>query len=439
MRSVELVEESLRQVATWEPHIRALVAVFETEAMEAAKAADEEVQAARFRGPLHGVPVVVKDLIDVAGAPTEAGSAALAGNIAHKDATLVTRLRDAGAIVLGKSNTHEFAYGALTPPTRNPWNIERMPGGSSGGSAAAVAAGEVAGAVGSDTAGSIREPAALCGIVGLKPTYGAISNHGVIPLAWSLDTIGPMARTAQDCGLLFEAMAGPDPRDAATVARRDVDIDDVRPRIGVVADLLDPLEDDVKAVITNALGALSEAGAEVTEVCLADPDEVIATVFVILACEASAYHRTRITESPDEFGDDVRAYLEMGLGLLAVDYVDAQRVRTEYRSRVANALSVHDFLLAPAQQVVAPRPETEIVEFSAGRTAPRDLTLIRPLSLFSLTGNPAVSVPVSFSGDGLPIGIQLIGAPFTDIALLRAAKTVQDVLGWKPRLPSVPG
>ena len=437
--SREIVEDCLRRLSDWEPHVQALVAIFEEDAAAAARIADEEASAGMFRGPLHGVPVVIKDLIDMAGKPTEAGSRVLAGNVAAEDAAVVVRLRDAGAIIIGKSNTHEFAYGALTPPTRNPWNLNRMPGGSSGGSAAAVAAGEVAGAVGTDTAGSVREPAALCGTVGLKPTYGTIPCHGVVPLAWSLDTVGPLARTTADCGLMFDAMAGPDSRDPSSVARRDIPIARDAPlRVGVIADLLDPLEPEVERVFRSAIQALSDGGAEITEIRLADPDELLATVFVILASEASAYHRGRLASAPQFYGEDVRAYLETGMDLLAVDYVDAQRLRGTYRSAVSRALTANNYLLAPAQQVVAPRPDVDTVDFPGGREEPRDLTLIRPLVLSSLTGNPALSVPVAFTDAGLPVGVQLVGAPFTEHDLLEAGAHVQEILGWRPRLPSLP-
>jgi aspartyl-tRNA(Asn)/glutamyl-tRNA(Gln) amidotransferase subunit A len=437
--SIELVEGCLQHISSWEPHIRALVAVFEDDVLSAARAADRQSVAGTFRGPLHGVPIVVKDLIAVAGKPTEAGSEALAGNIASEDAALVVRLRNADALIVGKSNTHEFAYGALTHPTRNPRNTDRMPGGSSGGSVAAVAAGEVSGAVGTDTAGSIREPAALCGVVGLKPTYGPVPTNGVVPLAWSLDTVGQLARTAGGCRLLIDAMTGADSRDAAIDVRRPVGKGANRSlRVGVVAELLDPLQPEVDVVFRHTLQALSDSGANVTEVRLGDPDEVVATVFVILASEASAYYRARLATAPHLFGDDVRSYLEMGMGLLAVDYVDAQRIRTVYRSAVARALDGNDYLLAPAHQVLAPFGEIETVEFPGGRTAPRDLTLIRPLSLFSLTGNPAVSVPVAFSEDGRPVGVQLISGAFMESGLLDAAEHIQDLMGWTPRLPAIP-
>ena len=274
------------------------------------------------------MPVVVKDLIDVAGAPTEAGSRQLAGNVATEDATVIGRLRAAGAIILAKANTHEFAYGALTPPTRNPWDTRRMPGGSSGGSGAAVAATEAFGALGTDSAGSVREPSALCGLAGLKPTYGNVSCRGVIPLAWSLDTVGPMTRTVDDSRALIRVMAGPDPADSATASST------VRPasgtplrKVALLDELMTPMEPEVRGVLGSVLDCLSDAGAEIEEVEVADPDEVIATIFVILASEASAYHRRRLGEHPDRFGDDVRSYLELGMQLRAVDYVDAQRLR----------------------------------------------------------------------------------------------------------------
>ena len=317
------------------------------------------------------MPVVVKDLIDVAGAPTEAGSRQLAGNVATEDATVIGRLRAAGAIILAKANTHEFAYGALTPPTRNPWDTRRMPGGSSGGSGAAVAATEAFGALGTDSAGSVREPSALCGLAGLKPTYGNVSCRGVIPPAWSLDTVGPMTRTVDDSRALIRVMAGPDPADPATASST------VRPasgtplrKVALLDELMTPMEPEVRGVLGSVLDCLSDAGAEIEEVEVADPDEVIATIFVILASEASAYHRRRLGEHPDRFGDDVRAYLELGMQLRAVDYVDAQRLRAVYRDRLDRILDTADLVIAPSQHVIAPFPGKEELVFADGAVVP---------------------------------------------------------------------
>ena len=435
----ELVETCLRRIERWEPHIAALPFVMAERALEDAAACDTEASAGNWRGPLHGVPIVVKDLIDVAGAPTEAGSCQLAGNVAAGDATVIGRLRSAGAIILAKANTHEFAYGALTHPTRNPWNTDRMPGGSSGGSGAAVASGEAFGALGTDSAGSVREPAALCGLVGLKPTYGNVSCRGVIPLAWSLDTVGPMTRTIEDSRVLIDAMVGRDPADPATHSAR------LRPpslprlrRVALIGELMTPMEPEVDAVLGSVLDRLSDAGAEVEEVQVVDPDEVIATIFVILASEASAYHRRWLREHPERYGEDVLAYLELGMRLAAADYVDAQRLRATYRDRLNQVLGAADLVVAPAQHVTAPSPDNEELVFADGTVLPRDLTLIRPFSLCSLTGHPAASIPVGWSPGGLPVGIQLIGRPHAEHDVLGSGGAVQELAGWESRSPQPP-
>ena len=436
----ELVETCLGRIERWEPHIAALPFVMAERSLVEASACDAEAAAGDWRGPLHGVPIVVKDLIDVAGAPTEAGSRQLAGNVAAGDASVISRLRAAGAIILAKSNTHEFAYGALTPPTRNPWNTDRMPGGSSGGSGAAVASGEAFGALGTDSAGSVREPSALCGLTGLKPTYGNVSCRGVIPLAWSLDTVGPMTRTIDDCRVLIDAMAGRDPADPATRSAH------LRPpsrprlrRVALLGELMTPMQPKVGAVLGSVFDRLSDAGAEIEEVQVADPDEVIATIFVILASEASAYHRRWLEERPERYGDDVLSYLKLGMRLAAADYVDAQRLRAVYRDRLDEVLGDADLVVAPAQHVTAPFPGKEELVFADGTTLPRDLTLIRPLSLCSLTGHPAASIPVGWSPDGLPVGLQVIGRPHAEHDVLDSGAVVQDLAGWEPRSPQPPG
>lgn len=439
LSATDLVEACLGQIERWEPHIAALPFVMAEQSLAEAAACDAEAAAGRWRGPLHGVPIVVKDLIDVAGAPTEAGSRQLRGNVAATDATVIGRLRSAGAIILAKSNTHEFAYGALTPPTRNPWDTGRMPGGSSGGSGAAVAAGEAFAALGTDSAGSVREPSALCGLVGLKPTYGNVSCRGVVPLAWSLDTVGPMTRTVEDAAALIEVMAGPDPADPAThsAGLRPPSRPQLR-TVALLGELMTPMEPEVGQVLDSVLGNLSDAGTEIEEVRTADPDEVVATIFVILAAEASAYHRRRLGERPELYGDDVRAYLELGMQLRAADYVDAQRLRGVYRDRLDRALAGADLVVAPAQHVTAPLPDREELAFADGTVLPRDLTLIRPLSLCSLTGHPAAAIPVGWSPGGLPVGIQVIGRPHSEHEVLEQGAAIQRLAGWTPRHPAPP-
>ena len=442
VKATELVAACLAHIDQWEPHIRALVTLLDEPAMAEAHRLDEESASSATRRPLHGVPVMVKDLIDVGGVATEAGSQILSGNVAQADAPVVARLKEAGAIILGKTNTHEFAYGALTPPTRNPWNRGRMPGGSSGGSAAAVSAGETFGALGTDTAASIREPSALCGIVGLKPTYGRVSCERVIPLAWSLDTVGPMARNVEDCALLLDAIADSKPRDPTAMASADpaFAISSLGAvRVAVATELMQPLESEISRALDDLLGALSDAGSSIVEVSIGHPDELIATIFVILAAEATAYHRPWLEESPELYGSDVLTYLEMGATFAAVDYIDAQRVRMIQRRQVDQALQSVDVLLAPSHQVVAPAVDTDTVMFPDGVTAPRDLTLIRPLAPFSLTGHPALTLPLRLSADeGLPIGVQLVGRRWGDERLLRIGSAVEQLSEWGAASPPPP-
>ena len=276
-------------------------------------------------------------------------------------------------------------------------------------------------------------------MAGLKPTYGNVSYRGVVPLAWSLDTVGPMTRTIDDSRALIELMVGPDPTDPATLAAalRPATGRPVR-KVALLSELMTPMQPEVGYVLRSVLDRLSDAGAEIDEVEVADPGEVIATIFVILAAEASAYHRRRLEERPDLYGDDVLAYLELGMQLRAVDYVDAQRLRGVYRDRLNSILDTADLVVAPSQHVTAPLPDREELAFPDGVVTPRDLTLIRPLSLCSLTGHPAASIPVGWSPDGLPIGIQVIGRPHTEPEVLDCGAAVQELAGWTPRHPEPP-
>lgn len=429
------VQDSLARIATWEGDLRALTTLLADDALQTAAQAQDELAAGRDRGPLHGVPIVVKDLIDVRDVPTTAGAAFLQDNVASRDAPLVARLRDAGAVILAKSNTHEFAYGALTPPTRNPWDLERMPGGSSGGSGAAVAAGLAPAALGTDTAGSVREPAALCGTVGLKPTFGRVSCTGVVPLAWSLDTVGPMARTVEDCRLLFDALLGPDPAYRSAAQRQQPLAQDRRDglrglRVAVAEELLAPLQPEVEQPVRDLLDSLERAGAQLSSVTLGDVDELVAITLVILGAEALSYHRPWLERHPERYAPDVLTYLELATGYSAVDYVDAQRLRTCFRERVDALLVETDVLVSPAQMVLAPRITDDTVRFPGGEVRSRDLTLIRPLAPFSLSGHPAVSVPLALAPQGLPVGVQLVGHPFRDEELLDLAAVVAALAPW---------
>jgi aspartyl-tRNA(Asn)/glutamyl-tRNA(Gln) amidotransferase subunit A len=439
-----LLARSMEAIGRWEPSIRALLATMEESATRQAEAAQAALDRGEVLGPLHGVPILVKDLVDVAGVPTTAASPLLADNVPAEDAPVIRRLRAAGAVVLAKANTHEFAFGALTPPTRNPWDCERMPGGSSGGSAAGVAAGYATVAVGTDTAGSIREPAALCGLVGLKPTAGLVPTDGVIPLAWSLDAVGPIAATVEDAAAMLRVIADDGPR--VGLPRNLGDL-----RIAVSQELLDPLQAPVAAAFSTVLDELDGAGARISHVRLADPDELLGACLVVLGAEALSYHRRWLRERRAAYGTDVLAYLELSEGFTAADYVDAQRLREVLNRRVEELLAEHDVLLTPAQSVLAPRIADELVTFPGGRTGPRDLNLIRPLAPFNLTGSPAASVPVRRVGDlpradrpsgvpeGLAVSVQMVGPAGSDLALLRLGGLLQALVGWVPAAPHPPG
>ncbi len=429
LSAVELLDECLERIDEWEPRLRSLLARDVDAAVADAERADSELARGESRGPLHGIPLVVKDHIDVAGVVTTAGSRILADNVARADATVVARLRQAGALLLAKANTHEFAFGATTPPTRNPWDLGCIPGGSSGGSGAAVGAGLVPGALGTDSGASIREPAALCGVVGLKPTLGRVSCRGVVPFAWSLDAVGPMARTVVDVALLQAAIEGraeqlaADPAPARTAATL---------RIVVPDELLRPLQPDVEVCFTALLHSLESAGAQVVRAEIGDVDDLLAAVLVIVGSEAFAYQRQWVTGRRDQYSREVLAQVEMGRHYSAVDYIDALRLRAAAAGRVSRLLETADAILTPAALVTAPPVGDERVPFRDG-DRPLLPTLLRPLAPFGLTGHPAVSVPIGLGGaSGLPVGAQLVGAHQRDFELLAIAGVVQSLSAWEP-------
>jgi aspartyl-tRNA(Asn)/glutamyl-tRNA(Gln) amidotransferase subunit A len=382
------------------------------------------------RGPLHGAPVAVKDVIDVAGARTTAASAILRDAApAARDAAVVARLQAAGAVVLGKLNTHEFAFGALTTsphfgPARNPWATDRVCGGSSGGSGAAAAADLAAGTLGTDTGGSVRIPAALCGVTGLRPTIGLVPNDGVFPVSWTFDTVGPIARGAEDCALLLDAVAG---------TRTDVSggVDGLR--IGVVRALLDRAEPGIAAVVEAAVAELAALGAAVEAVEVPGLDDAGTIQQLLMLPEATAVHLPWLRVRPGDYGADVRVRLLAGLLLPGTAYPTGLRARRRYRHGLEPLLARFDLLAAPAMPVTAPRIGEETVEVR-GEAMPYRLALIPFNSPWSLAGLPAASVPCGFV-DGLPAGLALVGRPFAEETVLRAAHAYQRVTDWHERRP----
>ncbi|MFE5556434.1 amidase [Streptomyces sp. NPDC056544] len=427
---VELVESALARIARVEPHLNAFTAVTADRARDAARRAETEIARGTRRGPLHGMPVGLKDLIDVAGTATTASSRARTGHRADADSTVAARLASAGAALVGKTHTHEFAYGLTTPQTANAWDPDRVAGGSSGGSAVAVAAGAAAFALGTDTGGSIRVPAALNGVVGLKPTYGLVPRHGVTSLSWSLDHVGPLTRTVEDAGLVLAALVGHDPRDPASVAApapdhrpgRGTDPADLTGlRVGVPGNYyFDRVDPEVEAAVRRAIGRLEELGARLVDVEIPMTRYVRATHWGLMVPEASAYHERTLRAVPDLYGADVRVLLEAGELMTAGDYLRAQRARTLMGRAWRDVLEAVDLIAAPTVPITAVESGRTEVTWGDGSVESVADAYVRLSAPANLTGVPALSVPVGLDSAGLPIGMQLMGRPFGEAAVLRA-------------------
>jgi aspartyl-tRNA(Asn)/glutamyl-tRNA(Gln) amidotransferase subunit A len=439
---VELTRACLDRISQVEDRVHAFVVVLQDEAIAAAKEAENDISGGRYRGPLHGIPVGIKDLYDMAGVPTTASSAVRADYVPTEDSATVASLRQAGAIIVGKTHTHEFAYGAITPTTRNPWDIERVPGGSSGGSAAAVAAGECLMAMGSDTGGSIRIPASVCGTVGLKPTYGRSSKYGVTPLSWSLDHVGPLSRTVRDAAIVLNAIAGRDPRDPSTV---DVGVPDYTESleagisgkvVGVPTNyFFDQVDTEVETAVRQAIAALESQGAKIREVKLPYVEQYVAVEFAIILPEASSYHQGLLRERGHLYTEDVRLFLETGELLLATDYIAALRVRQLIQEGWRQAFDGIDVLAAPSLPTVAARAGDQVITFEDGSEEPVTNAYVRFSCPANITGMPAMSVPCGVNSAGLPIGLQLIGRPFDEATVLRVGRAHEVTSDWNARQP----
>ena len=446
---VDLVQAALARIRATDDILRSYITVFEEQALQVAKAAEIMAAAGHNLGPLHGIPIALKDNIALRGTRTTAGSKVLGDWVPDADATIVTRLRRAGAIFIGKTNMHEFAWGGTSAnphygAVRNPWNTERFPAGSSGGSGVAVAARSCFGAVGTDTGGSIRLPSAINGVAGIRPTYGRVSNHGIIPLAWSMDTAGPMTRTVEDCALMFGAMAGYDPQDPTTADRPCADYsaglrDGVRGlHIGVVPGyffhhLQPPVHDAVQA----ALAAFEKLGAQIVEVEIDNIHGNISAQLTIESAEPSTYHQRWLRERPQDYGDDVRALLEVGELLLATHYLQAQRYRTLLRNEFINAFRKVDVFVCPTLPFTATKLGATTVVIENGVEEDMLSAIMQFTGVASLTGLPALNVPCGFDAHGMPIGMQLIGRPFDEATLFRMGHAFQMATEFHLRAPSV--
>ena len=436
---VEVTDAALARLEQLEARLNAFITVTAESARHAARAAEAAIQAGHYQGPLHGVPVAIKDLYATRGVATTFGSPLYADWVPDFDAAAVEQLKRAGAVLLGKTNLHELAYGSTSAnahygPVHNPWRLDHHPGGSSGGSSAAVAAGVAYGAMGSDTGASIRQPAACAGIVGIKPTFGRLSKFGALPLAWSQDHAGPLARTVRDAALMLQVLAGHDPRDPSSVARPVPDfvasIDDgvAGLRIGVArAFFFDDCAADVVAAVETALEVFEHLGATLEEILLPDMDAAFTVGSLTIAVEGAAYHAADLRERPELFSDELRAAFELGSFYKGVDYVQAQRLRRHLMDATERAMAGFAAVVMPTSPVAA----TPI----AG--SPPEHAVLRPRNTmpFNVLGLPAISVPCGFTADGLPVGLQIVGKAFDEAGVLRIAHAYEQATDWHRRRP----
>ena len=430
----EVTRAALARIEAEDGAIHAFVRVEAEAALAASRQADAELRAGRDRGPLHGIPYGTKDVFDVAGLPTTCHSRLRLHHRAAADAAVTARLRDAGAVLVGKLATFEFALGGTSfdlpfPPARNPWNLDHVPGGSSSGSAAAVAAGFVRFATGTCTSGSIRGPAAWCGVVGLKPSFGRVSRRGVFPLSPTMDHCGPLAASVEDVAIALGAMAGHDPADPGSVDRP---VPDFRTglqggvkgmRIGVPWHWFEDnpaLTPDAWGAIERTVALLSDAGGTIRRVVLPELAQLLACSRVIMAAEAFAIHRAELARAPSAYGEAAARRFVLGAGVGAADYLDAQRLRGRLAAAMDSVLGDHDALLTAISLGPAP-------SFASERNSTAWPLQASP---FNVSGHPAISMPVGLDGEGLPLAVQAVGQRFDEVGLLRLARAIERATGW---------
>ena len=441
---VDLVRACLDRIEATDGQLHSFITLLKDESLEQARTAEAEILRGEYKGPLHGIPIALKDLYDTAGVRTTSGSRVDFDRIPVEDATTTARLKAAGSILLGKLAMHEFALGGpdfTTPfePARNPWNLDHVTGGSSSGSGSAVASGQCLGALGSCTGGSIRGPASLCGIVGMKATYGRVSRAGVVTLSWSQDHCGPMTWTVEDAAYMLQAIAGHDPKDPTTSTAPVPDYslslrEDVKGlTIGVPRHFFfDPhpnVSAEVVATVEKGLIALQELGANLEEVSIPSLEYVRAANSVIMLSEAYAFHERNLKTRPQDFGEMVRARFRIGGLFSASDYVQAQRCRQRVKREFADVMRRVDLLVTPTMTQPAPAFEG----YDATSTI-RGPSFTAP---FNVTGMPAISIPCGFTASGLPVGMQIAGKPFDEPTVLRAAYTYQQHARWYERRPPI--
>ncbi|MDB5107516.1 MAG: Asp-tRNA(Asn)/Glu-tRNA(Gln) amidotransferase GatCAB subunit [Candidatus Binatus sp.] len=447
---VELTEAYLARIERTDSSLHAYITVTADLARKQAKKAEAEITGGKWRGPFHGVPIALKDLVYTKGIRTTGGSKILADFKPDHDATVWTRLARAGAILLGKLNLHEFAYGITSSNPhmgicRNPYALNRIPGGSSGGSAVAIVARSAAATIGTDTGGSIRIPATLCGCVGLKPTWSRVSHYGVIPLSYTLDHVGPITRTVRDAAIMLQVIAGAD-RNESTCSRERVsdysaslERGVVGVRIGVIRELNGGLSDEVSGSYHAALETLRAQGATVEEVSMPSTPLSSAMNGLITWAEALEFHEQWIRTRRDEYGEDVRRLLELGMMVPATAYIRAQRARIRTTAEALAALENHDVLVAPGSAIVAPKIGSTDILGGEAREDRLDVVsdILRFTQPFDVTGQPALAIPTGLSSDGLPVGMQIIGRPFDEAMVLQVASAYEKARAPIPAPPEI--
>ena len=428
LTSQTITDRCLRAITELNPSLNAFITVLADAAREQARQADAEIYAGRYRGPLHGVPVSLKDLIDLGGTATSAASRVRQGHVAAADATVATRLREAGAIIIGKTNLHEFAFGTTNEDSafgaaRHPLDPSRSPGGSSGGSAVSVLADMAYASIGTDTGGSVRIPSAACGLVGLKPTLGEIPTDGVVPLSGTMDHVGPICRSVEDAGILYDVLRGATPtRQKRAPGARGL-------RLGVLRGyFMASLDPEVETSFERACARLQEAGVELHDVTVAHAGDIAPIYLHIVLSEAAAYHAGTLESRADDYTPNVRLRLEIGRYILAEDYVRALRGRDVLRYEVDEALTGCAGLLLPALPIPAPIIGVPTVRIGESDEPVRNVTL-RLTQLFNLTGHPAISIPCGSTREGLPVGAQIVGHRNRTTALIDTARAVEPCLG----------
>ena len=446
---VELTQVSLGRIEALEPQLNAFLEVFSQSALAQAREAEVEIKSGSYKGPMHGITVALKDLIDVEGTVTTGGSTILKDNMATSDATITRLLKDAGAIVIGKAALVEFAMGAtgMNPhygASHNPWNLQRICCGSSMGSAAAVAAGLSVTAIGSDTGGSIRMPASVTGTVGLKPTYGRVSRAGVLDLSWSCDHVGPMTRTVADCAHMMNAIAGHDPRDPASSNQPVPDFtSDLKQglqglRVGVPLDFFyDDIDPEIEAAVRAGIALMEREGASVREISMPWVSQGRKINVGVNRPEAVSVHEEWLRKYPDQYSIEVRARLESAASIPAIEYIRAQRARRWFIEKMTHATRDVDILVTPTVPIKTPTIEECIVHPGGDPIAPATNLLGIFTGVFDTTGEPSLSLNCGFTGDGMPIGMMISGKPFDEVTVLRAGAGFETAAGLVDKRPPI--